>query len=57
MYSEFFNLEDRFGMVNPTFLLQLQLGKELKKENSMLGSRTEVKMQKPILNDAICLRN
>lgn len=57
MYSEFFKLVDRFGMVNPTLLLQFHLGKELKKRDNMLGSRTEVKTQKPVLNDVIYLRN
>lgn len=44
-------------MVNLTLLLQFQLVKELKERNNMFDSRTEVKMQKPILSDAVYVVN
>lgn len=55
MYSEFFKFLDRFDIVNPTSLLQFQLGQELKNRN-MLGTRIKVKMWKPILCNVIYLR-
>lgn len=57
IYCEFLQIMYRFGTVNST--LQSQLGQKLKKKkndkkkNSVSGTTTEIKMQKPILRDDI----